>query len=534
MSRAQPPALIVGLLRLAAGDMADDVEGDLRECFHRWQLEVGPVRGQLRFVGEALRLSVGLLGRRAGRFARRKEDAWDSPEGGSTERNLEPERGGMMGESTGYEGRGPEGSGHNRKRRRAAPRIPVSVLDVKLALRLLIRQPGLTVTAVLALAVTMGLAITTWTIASQSLWSSLNVPGGERLVASRPVDIADGRRTWPSLAETATWRESGLLETSGTFVTGSANLGPGEALIAAGVPSAQVDAATLAMVGARPRLGRLIDDQDVTLGRSVVVISQALWADRFGGRADIVGEQIELDGVLHEIVGVASEGFRFPINQDLWVPIDGRLTADWSVPVAGMRFFGRLRPGATIDQLDQELAAFSAQLPGESDREIRVESVPFTRSFMSPGADVLLMGIALALVALVLIAASNVANLILARTEARVGELSVRTALGASRGRIVGQLFIEVLALSLAAAVVGLWACTQLLAWLDSMVIGLPYWVILEIGAPTAAFSIALAIVAAVVAGAFPALRATGGGMQAGLRSGRTAAFGKFSGDDRR
>jgi predicted permease len=258
----------------------------------------------------------------------------------------------------------------------------------------------------------------------------------------------------------------------------------------------------------------------------VAVIGYRLWQQRYAGRQDIIGQAIQVGEIRHSIVGVMPEDFAFPVNNRIWIPL--RLSPaefpQWHAPRIDV--FGRLAPGATIEDVTRQ-----AQLVGK--RLVAVDSaehadllqrvIPYTRTFIDSGDAIWTYHLIQVIVTLLLVViGTNVAVLVYARTAGRMGEIAIRTALGASRARIVGQLFAEAFALSLVAVVVGL-----LMAWLGmeqidaglQRIIGeeLPYWLRIQLTPGVVIYAIVLGVIGAVIIGAIPALKITGGRVRASL-----------------
>jgi predicted permease len=263
----------------------------------------------------------------------------------------------------------------------------------------------------------------------------------------------------------------------------------------------------------------------------IVVIGYDAWQNRFASDPHVVGRQIRIGRVAHTIVGIMPEGFGFPINHQYWIPlhIDPRVTV---APGTGpdLDVFGRLAPRATKQSAQAELSVVSARLAAEGPAELaQLQSriVPYTDIFVHGEAEgegetfaVLRFFIALLLV----IVATNVAVLVYARTVTRTQEIAVRTALGATRGRIVGQLFAEALVLSTLSALVGLGIVAAGLRMFDLALADYyeghsPFWIHSGLSLGTVLYALGLSVLAALIVGVLPALRATGVQLRAAIGS---------------
>ena len=204
-----------------------------------------------------------------------------------------------------------------------------------------------------------------------------------------------------------------------------------------------------------PLMGRYLDEEDEREGAPfVVVISENVWRNRFAGDPAILGRTIQLGATPHSIIGVMPKGFAFPINDQIWVPLRTRLATE---PRTGpdLMVFGRLAPGATIAGAQTELAAIGQRTVLAFPKiyaQLRPQVLPYARGTGDATGLLATQGL---LVSLLVLVCLNVAILVYTRTAMRQAEIGLRTALGASRGRIVAQLFIEALVLSGVAALAG-------------------------------------------------------------------------------
>jgi predicted permease len=234
-----------------------------------------------------------------------------------------------------------------------------------------------------------------------------------------------------------------------------------------------------------------------------------------------VGRLVRLGNAPTTIVGVMPEGYGFPVSQSLWVPLRVNVLEHPLGAGPALELFGRLAPGATLDQAQAELATLGRRAAAdhpETHRQLRPQVMPYARSiFELSTMDAALLRSTNVFVAMLLVlVCGNVALLLFARAATREAELVVRTALGASRGRIVTQLFAEALVLGSLAAVVGLAAAGFGLRWMMGVFeadagMKLPFWFNGRLSPETIAYAIALTLLGAVIAGVVPALKVTRG-----------------------
>jgi predicted permease len=395
--------------------------------------------------------------------------------------------------------------------------------DAKLALRMLVKHPLLSVVGGLGMAVAICIAIGFFTWMT-FYYSHPPIEDGERVVTAEYID---GDVSATTLFDYLAWRsEVTALEDLGAYrrryvVVDSDRGGAGSANVV------DMTASGFRLARVPPLLGRPLLESDEREGAArVVVIGFDEWQRRFGGDAGVVGAELLLEGVAHTVVGVMPEGFRFPSNDGLWTALGTDVALDGPSYTDLALVFGRLAPGVDADAAEAELTAISERVAveGPRDRErFRLVVVPFIRHLLDvqqyPAWMIWLAQLFAALILAVV--AVNVAVLVYARTALRTGEITVRTALGASRARIVSQLFLEALALSLAAAALGL-ALAEIgfreMTSLISLQASLPYWLFGSLPAEAVLYAIGLAVFAAFIVGVLPALQATGRHLQSTLR----------------
>ena len=424
-----------------------------------------------------------------------------------------------------------------------------SWLDVKVGLRMLRKHPMLNLAAVFALAVGIPVGLAPSHLA-RALEAPLPGDAADRLRAIRHWDPLSSAvaPTWDG--EFTFWAQTlRSFSSLGAFRTSSYNVASvdGRAAPAAG---AQLSSSVFQMLRARPLLGRVLEEADFVAGApDVVVIGHGLWSSRFGQDPRVLGRSVRIGRNLHVVVGVMPDGFAFPTNEALWLPL--RLTS-----VGGMQervrvqVLGRLADGVSAQQAEAELSsqgppplnspsgAGSVNEAGERAR-LRAEVVPFGLLYLGLPAGGLaglpeFRYVQALMFVLMLVACGNVAMLVFARTATRLREFAIRTALGASRGRIVSQIFVETLLLAVIAAGVGVlvfnWALDHVnLAGLAGES-ALPYWLSLGLTRETALSALAFAAVSATVAGVLPAIVITGRGIAQNIRGGSRVRFGRLTG----
>jgi predicted permease len=397
-----------------------------------------------------------------------------------------------------------------------------SRIDLKLGARMLVKYPGLSLIGGAGLAVGVAIGTAFFAFVYSLFYATLPVEGGDRIVALENWDTAEGTEMRRSMHDLVMWRrelktvgEIGAFRTIARTVTVAG--GPTET-----VEVAQITADGFNITRVTPVLGRPIVAADERASASpIVVIGYDVWRSRFGGDASVLGRELRLGNEVHTIVGVMPEGYGFPVNHRYWIPLS--TAAETFGPREGpdIFIFGRLRDGATMKQAQAELSALGAQAASAfplTHARLHPRVMPYAHPILDIQGDSAIRDFTVlqSIVSmLALIVAVNVGVLIYARTATRQREIAVRTALGASRRRIVGQLFIEALVLSAAASAVGVGLARFGLAQGSAIYAApgsdaMPYF--LEFDMPLAAYVYVamLTVFAAVVAGVLPALQATG------------------------
>jgi predicted permease len=416
---------------------------------------------------------------------------------------------------------------HQRDARTFRPLAGAST-DVKLGVRMLAKSPGLTIVGVLALAVAIGGGAAYFEFVNDMVRPTLSFPGGDRLVGIVNVDVAQ-RAVQPRVAwEFARWRRQlravqdlgGERPADRNLITDDGRADP--------VRGVEISASAFRIMPAAPILGRPLVDADEQPGAPhVAVVGYDVWRDRFGGAADVVGRTVRLNEVPHEIVGVMPEGFAFPINYNLWTPLRFDSAGLTRGDGPWLRVFGRLPPGVTLDAAQSELDTLMAGAPdAAAHAHLRPQVLAYVDSLRAPdrmGQELaIIYSLNLIFIALLGLCGANVATLVFARTVTREAELTVRTALGASRGRIVAQLVAEALVLAALAAGVGLLAASFTLElvrgiWIETLG-PLPFWWNTGFSTETLLYVAVLVVLAALLVGGVPALKATGRHMQGRLK----------------
>ncbi len=411
--------------------------------------------------------------------------------------------------------------------------------DYRLGVRMLVKYPGLTVAGGLALAIAIGIGAGWYDFSRDLFRPTLPLPEGDRIVEIEMRDAAAGQDERRLLHEFLTWRrEARLVEELGAYRTLERNLILGDARPEP-VTVAETTASAFRVARVPPLHGRPLLDADEQPGApGVVVLGYHVWQRLLGGRADAVGGTLQLGNAITTVVGVMPEGFAFPVNHQLWIPLQLRPSGYAPLEGAAVRLFGRLPPGSSQAQAYAEVTALHARTAAASPRtheHLRPRILAYGGE--SPGDRPWLefAMTQLPILLVLMVACVNVGTLIYARTATREGEIAMRYALGASRGRIVVQLFVEALVLASVAAVVGLGAAHWVLKWATVAYFSgqsgaPPFWIEPGLKLATVLYATGLTLAGAAILGVLPALKVAGSRVQAQLRNlgagGSTLRFG--------
>jgi putative ABC transport system permease protein len=385
-------------------------------------------------------------------------------------------------------------------------------MNLKYAVRTLVKDPWFTLIAALALGLGIGVNNTVFTFVNAVLIRGLpfknpdqivhvsgrNTTDGGTMPMSHPdfIDIRSQARSFSALAA-----YQGM-----TMNVSDAGHTPERA------QGVRVSANAFSLLGERPIRGRdFRDGEDLKGAEPVALLGYGLWKTRYGSDPAVIGRAIKINEVSHTVVGVMAEGNRFPNNADLWTT----LIPDGDFEQRQMRrvmMFGRLAPGATVKQAQTELSGLAKQLEQQypdTNKDVDAEVMTFNDRFNGGPIRVVFLSLMGAVGFVLLIACANVANLLLARSARRSREVALRIALGASRGRVVRQLLVESTLLAFLGGVIGLGLSLIGVKLFDMAVadVGKPYWIKFTMDATVFAFLVAVCFATGVIFGLVPALQ---------------------------
>ena len=400
--------------------------------------------------------------------------------------------------------------------------------DGRLAVRMLIKYPSLTLIGGFAMAVAIAIGSLAFHGISEILKTSIPIEDGDRVVSIQFATDTQGSPERRVLRDFVEWRE-GLttIRLLSAFQTTSHNLSIDGSYPEA-IRVAEVTASAFSIATAPPLVGRVIQPQDEGVGAPpVILLGWDAWQKRFAGEARIVGREITVGGVAHTVIGVMPRGFKFPISHDYWMPL--RFTPAQYERLQGPEVFvfAKLAPGATLEQANAEMTTVGRRTATGSDlySRLRLRVLPYPREHVEidrPEIVWLLQTVRLMFGLLLVVVAANLAILMYARTVSSA-EIAVRSALGASHKRLLMQCSLR------------LWRCRSSAPWRggagasdDVTPIGanivdsgdlLPFWITPDFSVSTLVYAVGLAVLAALIVGVLPDCRATGQQTNTNLRT---------------
>lgn len=395
-----------------------------------------------------------------------------------------------------------------------------TICDLRQGFRLLLRAPAFAVTAILTLALGIGATTALFTVVNAVLLEPLPFPDSAKLVqvwrselpaltygSASYARYLDWRRDQRAFTELGAWAPAGM--------TIAGREGPER------VPGAQASASFFKVVGAPPLIGRwFTDDGDRRGGPKVVVISESLWKRRFNGTPSAIGAAMQIDGEPYTVIGVAPAGFTEVWRQEVWIPL-GIVGDPANRGSNYLLSFGRMRDGMTIDSVRKSLSELAAQMSRDHGEDRYTFTARPVHEVITEGATRGLWVLLGATSLLLLIACTNVANLLLARAVVRARDLAIRASLGAGRGRLFGQVMGETVALGLLGSVAGValaWGLLRIFVTLAP--VNFPRLAAIALVGRVLGFSLAVAIVSGLVAGLAPALHLLRSDLNGVMRSG--------------
>jgi putative ABC transport system permease protein len=404
--------------------------------------------------------------------------------------------------------------------------------DLRFAVRTLRKSPVFTLVAVVCLALGIGVNATIFSVVDGVLLRPGPYPDPDSLVVlnatNHPLGVTRAGLSYPDFRD---WRDANrTLSGMAAFTQRSLTIADGR------TDPERYDGATISwnlfsLLGTPPALGRDFGPEDDRPGAApVVLLSDDVWRHRYNGDPSIVGRAILVNATPHTVIGVMPPRFMFPETQRLWVPI-APYQNESPRQSRFLGVFARLRPGVTMEQAGTDLTALASRLEATYPKENQSWSAlvrPLRSWMVPPQVEVMMLAMMGAVTLVLMIACANVANLFLARASVRHREISIRSALGAGKWRIVRQLLTEAMVIGLISAPLGM-----LIAWVGIRLVdrgippdSVPYFIHWSLDARSLAYTVGISILTGIVFGLAPALQAARSNLQESLKEGGRGAAG--------
>jgi putative ABC transport system permease protein len=402
--------------------------------------------------------------------------------------------------------------------------------DLKYSVRTLLSSPGFTATAILCLAMGIGLNGAIFSVVDGILLQPFPYRDPDRIVVVEPTLKREIGYAFSWLDYRDYREQSRSFETMEAFTGRTLTITDGASEPARYI-GAPVSSGLFTLLGTPPALGRDFQPADDRANAEpVVILSDELWRLRYHSDPAIIGRGISINSVPHTVIGVMPPGFMFPSVHRLWVPL-ARYYEATPRDARSLDVFARLKPGVTREQASADLQAIGARLAAAYPRENEnwsADARPLKEWMIPDDVQLALLSMMGAVTLVLLIACSNVANLLLARASIRHREISIRTALGAGRRRIIRQLLIEAVILGLLSAPFGVALAWVFLQLLDSGIPpdSIPYFIHWELDARSIGYTMAVSLLTGLVFGLAPALQATRSNLQDSLKEGARGSTG--------
>jgi putative ABC transport system permease protein len=404
--------------------------------------------------------------------------------------------------------------------------------DLRYAVRTLIANPGFTATAILCLSLGIGLNSAIFSVVDGVLLQPFPYPDADRIVILNStnqragvnraglswLDLRDVRDQTTTLASVAAFAGRTLTISDGTSEPERFN-------------GAVVSASLFGLLGTPPALGRDFTENDDRSGAErVVMLSDEVWKVRYNADPSIVGRSISINGFPHTVIGVMPPKFMFPETQRLWVPLAPYYEST-ARDVRALQVFARLKPGASAEQASTDLAGVTGRLATTYPKENEGWGAlirPLKDWMIPDQVELVILAMMGAVTLVLLIACSNVANLLLARASVRHREISIRAALGAGRLRIIRQLLTEAVIIGVLSAPLGIVLAWATLALLDRGIPpdSIPYFIHWALDGRSIAYTVGISLATGLVFGMVPAFHATRSNLQDSLKEGARGSTG--------
>jgi predicted permease len=388
--------------------------------------------------------------------------------------------------------------------------------EMRCSLGQLRHSPGFTAAAVVILGLGLGVTLYMFTVVKAYMLTPLPYPDAGRIMHIERANPLHGSESMEATQhDFVEWsRAQKSFEELAGFYVGTVNLSDNE--LPQRLEGAFITPSGFDVIQAEAHIGRRLTAADGETGAApVVVLGYDVWLNRYNGDPDVLGESIRVNGVPTTVVGVMPAGFRFPLIQEVWLPLQIDVTRFARGEGQTLEVFGRLQPEVTLEQARAEFSNLAAVLAERYRENENITTVikHFQDEYVPQEARTIISAMFVAVLLVLLIACANVANLILARTATRQNDIALRVALGASRWRILVHVLTESVVLASAGAVIAWFLAGAGLELTDRAFMAAdieePFWVEFKLDGRALLFAALAAFFSGIIAGLVPASRAT-------------------------
>jgi len=387
--------------------------------------------------------------------------------------------------------------------------------ELRIATRGMLKSPGVALLAVITLALGIGMNTLMFGIVYGALYRGLPFPDGDRIVDISRTNPSEGmNRMSVTLHDFVDWREQqGTVADLAAGRGGTINMGGLERPIR--FDGEFVTANAFESLGIQPILGRSFEPgEEGPAAPHVAILAYHVWQNHFDGSQEVLGTTVRINGQPTAIIGVMPEGFLFPENQEIWVPLRDNVLEMERGTGYELNVWGRLPPDVSMEQAGAEFAGIAQRLAEEypeTNEGVSTWVQPYTKAFMDREAEIVFLTMLATTLLILFVACTNVANLLLARAAGRTKELAITVALGASRERVMGKLVAEAVVLVATGALIGVGLAK---IGMDVVLANIaseppPFWFDFSFDGPIILFVVLASGLAALVAGMVPGLRVT-------------------------